>query len=300
MTNSFGQPPFDRPQNEEQPHSRFPPPADASVPPDPSSTQTPKERNIFAIVALICAVAGVGISFLNGGLVVGWLLLIIALILSVVSLTIGKKKRGVAIVALIVSVGGFTIAPLAFIALVRWSDEQNQRNNAFDFDYSEQAQATEETATARPQSSRENPLPMGSTIEDENWSVTINSVNFDGDYVIMAENAANSAPDPGKQYILVNITVTLKADIPNGSKPMADVEYVATDGTTSNPYDKIIALESAFKNTATVYQGGSITGDLIFEAPVATAAEGVLSARPERFGDKGPDPRKVDADNGST
>ncbi|HCG45872.1 hypothetical protein [Corynebacterium flavescens] len=246
MTNSFGQPPFDRPQNEEQPHSRFPPPADASVPPDPSSTQTPKVRNIQASVALI------------------------------------------------VSVGGFTIAWLAFIALVRWSDEQNQRNNAFDFDYSEQAQATEETATARPQSSRENPLPMGSTIEDENWSVTINSVNFDGDYVIMAENAANPAPDPGKQYILVNITVTLKADIPNGSKadipngskPMADVEYVATDGTTSNPYDKIIALDSAFKNTATVYQGGSITGDLIFEAPVATAAEGVLSARPERFGDK--------------
>ena len=94
---------------------------------------------------------------------------------------------------------------------------------------------------------------MGSTIEDENCSVTINGANIDGDYVIMAENAANLAPDPGKQYILVNITATLKADIPNGSRPMADVEYVATDGTTGNPYDEIVALDSAFENTASVY-----------------------------------------------
>lgn len=296
MTNTYGQAPSEMPHNSGQSNLTPAPPAAFGGAPASAPAMAPVQRNVVGIIALVCAVAGTVFSCVKGALILGWLLLPVAFILAIVALVIKNKKRGVAIAALIVSIVGFVLAPLVFLFVVGQA-----ANDAFGGDTVVSDSASDSTAGGAGSSlgaigsgasnngagsSRENPLPLGTTVQNDDWAVTINSVNFDGDALVAAGNPFNTPADPGKQYIVVNLTATLKADDSDGSSPMVDVEYVSRDGVTSNSYDNIVVLDSSFDSLSTLYQGASTTGDMVFEVPADSAAEGVLAVRPAVFGDK--------------
>lgn len=286
MTNIYGPTSPNAPDSAGQPGAYGQAPAPAPA--------VPAQRNVVGIIALVCAVLGVVLSCVEGALLLGWLFLPIAFILSIVALVIKNKKRGVAIAALIASILGFILAPLVFIFVVgQAADEAFGGDTTVSDSTGEQASSlgaigstSDSGATSALGGSRDNPLPLGTTIEDNEWAVTINSVNLDGDAVVAGANQFNTPADPGKQYIVVNLTATLKADDGDGAIPMVDVEYVSRDGVTSNAYDKVISVDNNFDGLSTLYQGASATGNMVFEVPADSAAEGVLAVSPGILSEK--------------
>ncbi|MGP5118273.1 DUF4190 domain-containing protein [Corynebacterium casei] len=268
-------------------------PTSTQAGPDPAST-----RNTLAIIALITAVLGVVFSCIEGALIVGWILLPISFVLSIVALVTKNKKKGMAITALIISIVGPIIAGVFFLSVVGESVDE-----AFGGETSVSSSSAGEKAPAEAGedkgkgdkaaaqggeagSIRENPLPIGVTIENNDWAATVNSVNLDGDDIVAAANSFNEPAGEGKKYIIVNITQTLKNDAPEGRMPDASVEYVSPDGVTHNSFDSMVTLENQFDSLTTIYKGASVTGDVAIAVPADTAGEGVLAIRPGMFGDK--------------
>src|SRR5699024_4362558 len=151
----------------------------------------------------------------------GWVFLPIAFVLSIVSLFMKNQKRGHGIAALIVSIVGTIIGMIVFIGVV---------GSAFDEAFNEEIHiqsptngdevqeledlVTDDEATDPAQTnqaeegSRDNPLPIGSTVSDSEWDVTINSVDLNATDAIMAENPLNDAPADGNTYIMVEVSAT--------------------------------------------------------------------------------------------
>src|SRR5699024_2284731 len=79
--------------------------------PHPQNTSHPgkKQRNIVGLIALIVVVVGFIFACIPGALIVGWILLPISFILSIVGLAMSGKTKGTSISALIVSIVGFIV-----------------------------------------------------------------------------------------------------------------------------------------------------------------------------------------------
>lgn len=91
-----------------------------NTPTDPYNYQpvvTPNAKNTLGIVALVIAIVGAIFACVPGALIVGWVLLPVAFILSIVALVQKDKKKGAGIAALIISVVGTIIGFLVFTAM---------------------------------------------------------------------------------------------------------------------------------------------------------------------------------------
>lgn len=250
------------------------------------------KRNIIGIIALVVAILGIIFSCVKGALIIGWVLLPIAFILGLVGLFGRDKKKGTAIAAVILSIVGTIIAVIVFVAVIGESfSEATGGDTSVSNDAPSADSASSEPDASDPGSSaagetRDTPLPLGTTIENDDWAVTVNSVNLDGTEQVAAGNPFNEAAPEGQQYIIVNITATLKKDVPEGTIPETTVEYVSPDGVTYNSYDHVVTMDSNFDNLGTLYQGASTTGDIAIAVPSSTVDQGVLAVRPAMFADK--------------
>lgn len=130
-------------------------------------------------------------------------------------------------------------------------------------------------------STREDPFPIGSTVEGTQWAVTINSVNLDADDVVAAADRSNPAAPDGTQYALVNITAAHTGT--DAATPAFTIRYVSADGTASTAYDPTVVVPGAFDSSAAVSQGAA-TGNLLLIVPTDAPETGVLSVEPERAG----------------
>lgn len=133
------------------------------------------ERNTIGIIGLVCAILGVIFSCIPGFLIIGWILLPAAFILGLVGLFPKGKKKGTAIAAVIVSIVGTIVAALVFLFVV---------GNAFDEAFNEEttvssngdasnavsngsAESDEQKLLDAGGVTRENPLPLGTTISSD-------------------------------------------------------------------------------------------------------------------------------------
>lgn len=247
--------------------------------------QQTQPRNTMAIVAFAVAVIGFIFACIPGALIVGWILLPIAFLLSIISFFM-KGKKGFGIAALIISVVGTIVGLFVFFALAA-----NAVDDALGGDSSVErpegsAGATDSGANS-DLGSRENPLPIGTKITQGDWAVTINSVNLNATDQVMAENSFNDAPEPGMQYMLVNLTAEYIGNDPQGSSPLTTINYVKSDGTTIDSYssDSIAVAPDSFDLTEKVYEGGSVSGNTAIAVPSDTAADGVLAVSVSMLGD---------------
>lgn len=226
-----------------------------------------------------------------GALIVGWVLLPIAFILAIVSLFIKDKPKGMGIAALILSIVGTIVGFVVFFAVVGSSFD-----NAFGSGDTKVAAptgeagsnaGTAENKTETKVGTRENPSPIGSVIESDDWRVVVNSVTLAASDAVTGANEFNDPPAEGSEYILVNYSSTYLGDDSNGQMPaLVSVEYVTADGTTINSFDKFVMVPEAMDTTSTLYKDGTATGNVAFEVPSAAASQGVLALRPGMFGDK--------------
>lgn len=142
---------------------------------------------------------------------------------------------------------------------------------------------------AAPIGTREVPLPIGSTVEDGDWKVTLNSVTLDATEAVAAENAFNEPAPEGYVYVLANLTIEYMGSEADGTVPMLIVEYVTTDGNTRTTYDDEVMMTvapDALDTLSTMYGGASLSGNLLFSVPAATAGEGVFAIQPDLLGSK--------------
>lgn len=268
---------------------------------EPTTEKRASSRNVLGIIALVTAVVGAIFACLPGALIIGWVLLPIAFILSLVSLFLKGKKRGTGIAALIVSVVGTVIGIIVFFAVVAdafddaFSDEttagEPSEANAEDSD-GQSGSDSEPAAAEGGESSadddlgtRTHPYPLGTDISSSDWTVSINSVDLDADAAIAAENQFNDEPEEGHIYILVNLTAEYTGNDAEGAIPMASISYVSPQGNTFNSYDMSVVEPDAFDSLTTLYEGASETGNIAIHVPSEGIEDGVLSVAPDMFAD---------------
>lgn len=261
-------------------------------------TRQPKTRNTVGIIALITAIVGAVFAMIPGALILGWILLPIAFILSIVSLFLKNQKRGQGIAALIISIVGTIIGFIVFFTVVATS---------FDEAFNEDAQITapveggdveesvtgenahdesENEASGGEEGTRDNPLALGSTISDSDWEVTVNSVDLNATEAVLAENPLNDEPAEGNAYIMANVTATYLGDDPGGASPGGvRVEYVSSEGNSFDTTASMVIVPEYFNRSETLYEGASTTGNFGVEVPLEEVENGNILLSPSMFGD---------------
>ena len=250
----------------------------------------PPRRNVVGIIALVCAVLGFIFACIPGALMLGWILLPIAFILGLVGVFM-KGRKWPAVAAIILSIVGTIVGAAVFIFVVGKAFDDSFNSDVTVSQGGEGAApngsaSPEEGKGNNPGDTRANPLPVGSTVESDEWAVTLNSVDLNATDAVLAENPFNEAPGADQTYALVNVTLAYKGDDPQGSTPMEIVSFVLPDGTTVNSYDTSAVAPEALDSLTTLYSGATVTGNVDFVVPAATAGEGVISIQPDPFSKK--------------
>jgi hypothetical protein len=127
----------------------------------------------------------------------------------------------------------------------------------------------ETTAGSLPAGTRDNPVPLGQGAEvGEGWTAVVNAVTLNANDQVAAANQFNEPPAANNVYVLANVTVTYNGA---AASDAAGVQFEAL-GTASNTvvtsYDHNAVPPDALQSTE-VFQGGSLTGNVLFEAPIA-------------------------------
>lgn len=260
---------------------RFAPASYSQYSPYPPAPEL--DSNPLGLVGFILAVVGTVLACIPGIMVVGWVLLPIAFIVSIVAVCLRGRKQGFGITGLVVSVVGALLAVVMFVVLIStvFSDVMDEISDA----QGSSGGALPHSGTPTPDAergTRADPLPWGTTVSDGEWEVTINSVDLDANAVVRAENEYSDPAPRGSTYILVNVTITYVGDDEDGDMPWTTIEYVTVDGETVTPYDgEHYAVTPDELDTITdLYPGGSTTGNVLLTVPADTAGEGVLTVEP--------------------
>lgn len=93
---------------------QLPPP----MPPADVSASAPKKTNVLALIAMVVAIVGFIFACVPGALIVGWVLLPIAFVLSIVSLFLKGDRKWMGVVGLVVSIVGTIVGFLVFFAVI--------------------------------------------------------------------------------------------------------------------------------------------------------------------------------------
>ncbi|TGD30811.1 hypothetical protein EB835_11400 [Brevibacterium sp. S22] len=242
---------------------------------------------MMGIIAFIVAVVGFIFACVPGALIVGWVLLPAAFLLSIISFFL-KGKKGFSIAALIISVVGTIVGILVFFFVVASSfDEAFSDEVSADTPVQEaDSAAVEEGGDAGEEGTRENPYAIGTKISTDDWDMTITDVTLDATDEVLAENEFNEAPDSGNQYMLIDVELTYKGDEPGGEMPMSTVEYVTSGGNTFDGLDDMVVAPNALDEMENLYNGASASGSVAIQIPTEDAESGVLAVSPDMFADK--------------
>lgn len=274
----------------------YPPP---SYPPQPyMQAPVPAKgvRNTLGLIAMIVAIVGFIFACVPGVLIVGWILLPISFILGLVAVFRQGETKWQAVTAIIVAVVGSIVGALVFVVVVADAvDEAVSSQTSAQAPVVAEAPAQDERAvTSQPEaaaeeqsSTRDNPLPLGTEVKSREWSVVVSSVTFDATDAVLAENMFNDPPQPGTEYIIVNYSVTYTGNDPNGQSPIfVGVNYVTADGVTIDGTESLVVAPQEIDRLTTLYNGGSVSGNIVLQVPSATAQDGVLAVEPGLIEDK--------------
>ena len=263
------------------PSSDFQPaPAPQGVQPE----QPKAKRNTLALVSFITAVVGFIFACIPGALILGWVLLPIAFVLSIVSLFMKGRGKGLGVAGLILSIVGTIVASVVFMVAVAGAVDDALSNGDVVAEQPAQTEGSEEGAAA--EGTRDNPYPIGTTITNDEWKVTVNSVTLDATDAVMAENEFNDPPADGYQYILVNATLTYVGTSEDGSMPDVSFDYVTATGETVDQFENWATGPDELDTLSTLYNGGTVEGNRVLSAPTESVEDGVLAVTPGIFGDK--------------
>ncbi|SJN21062.1 Basic proline-rich protein [Microbacterium esteraromaticum] len=260
-----------------------PPAGSQQLPPPPYTAPAPgvapvpaaKKNNVLALVALIVAAVGFLFACIPGALIVGWILLPIAFVLSIVSLFMKGDRKWMGVVGLVLSIVGTIVGFVVFFAGLSaaiddaFGGSETTVSQPVDAAAADDAAADDEKAEDKPadaaQGTRDNPYPLSSKISSDDWTVVVNSHTPDGAAAVAAGNQFNDKAPAGSHYELVNYTVTYTGD-ESGLAAEVGISFVTSAGNVLNSYDAMVVLEDGF-GLDELYNGASATGSDAFLVP---------------------------------
>jgi hypothetical protein len=150
------------------------------------------------------------------------------------------------------------------------SEEQNDETDNEDPDDEELEEPADEDVD-EPEGgdagSRDNPLALGETFEGDEWTVTINDVEFDADDAVAAENEFNDPAPDGFSYALIDASVTYTGEDSEMVMMGTEIAFVANSGETLQAWDSIAIAPNELDSSAELYQGGSAEGNVAIALP---------------------------------
>lgn len=277
----------------------------------------PGQRNTVAIVALVVAVVGFVFAVWEGAYLLGWILLPIAFVLSIVALAGRDKPKKMAVAALVISIVGTVAGVIAFMSsAARIVDEaftdtsptvvasepaddasrtapsqepaddaaaeQPAEDDAATEPAEGEAPAAEEEQPASELGTRAQPLALGSTIGTDEWQITVNTFTADATDEVLAANQFNEAPAEGSTYALANVTLT-RVGAESGTAFEVSFDYITAAGNVAGAHDSMTVAPDPL-GYEELFEGASVTGNVVFEIPAADA--GVLRVTPGFFADE--------------
>lgn len=128
-------------------------------------------------------------------------------------------------------------------------------------------------------STRTNPVPLGEAFNTgDGWTVTVNSFVPDANALVAAGNQFNDPPRDGMVYVSVNVTALYEGRDESRSGYDIGFKVLGSDNKAVGVASQ--SLDSRFDDSAEVYSGGAITGDVIFEVPLEQIDSIILVAEP--------------------
>lgn len=272
------------------------------------ASHRPRKTNAMAIIAFVMSIIGFVFACMPGALLLGWILLPIAFLLSIISFFLAGRGKGFGIAALIISVVGTIVGVLVFLFVVATSfdeafnpetttveessdeqpvmeDEGDDVAQGADEDPNAAQETEDEAAASAEQGSRANPYALGTTVESGDWELTVKSVDVDATDEVMAENPYNEEPGDGNQYLMASIELTYIGDDPQGAMPETDIRFVTAEGNTVDGYDSIAVVPDQLDEMTTLYEGATESGNIAFSVPSKDVENGEIVIAPTYFGD---------------
>lgn len=264
-------------------YPNVPSPYPGATPSDPNSYApaphaaaqglAPKKTNVVALVALIIAAIGFIFACIPGALLVGWILLPIAFVLSIVSLFLKGDRKWMGVVGLILSIIGTIVGFIVFFATLvtavddAFGDTETTVTQPADETETDDVVASdaEEPTDAAAQGARENPYVLGSQISSSDWTVLVNSHTADGAAAVAEGNMFNEPAPAGSHYEIVNYTVTYTG-AESGLASEVSLDVVTSAGNVVNTYDSFVSLSDGF-GFDELYNGAAATGSVAFLVP---------------------------------
>ncbi len=252
------------------------------VPPSPLQPQTlAKQSNAVGMVALILSIIGFVFACIPGALVVGWVLLPAAFVLSIVGLCLSGKSKGTSIAAVIISVVGVIVGIVVFFTVVA-----NAFHDAFDKSDLGKSDMSAPLPTSAEQSaddnqvgSRSNPFPIGQLVSNKEWQVTLGAPR-EAWATIAAENQFNNPAESGMEYWVVPVSATYTGDGTGNLVFDVTVKFVGSDNRTYD--DSCGVIPKPLSDVGALYKGGSAQGNVCVAVP--SGADGLWTVS-TGFGD---------------
>lgn len=263
----------------------------ASAPSNPPLSRSPvgvkshpQKSHALAWVALAVAVVGFIFACVKGALIVGWILLPVAFILSIVSFFL-KGRKWPAVTALILSVIGTIVGVVVFLTVVASSIEDatdgtqvttSEPTGGSDADRAQGGDAADGSAKssdggqgkpAGDAGTRGNPVHVGTTVHGANWDVTVNSVDLDGTKTVLKANMFNDKPKHGFKYAIVNLTITYRGD-DSGDTFEVGTAYVTGSGEVLESSDTMAVPPKPALGSKELYNGGTAKGNTVIAVPI--------------------------------
>jgi hypothetical protein len=252
------------------------------MPPSPLQPQVPaRQSNTVGLVALILSITGFVFACVPGALIVGWVLLPAAFILSIVGLCLSGKSKGTSIAAVIISIIGVIVGAAVFFAVV--ADAFHDAFGKSEFGKSDLSAPASTSPTRSDESSqggsRENPFPIGQSVHNEEWQVTLGAPHESG-AAIAAENQFNDPPDAGMEYWIVPVTATYTGNKTGNAGFDVSVKFVGSDNRTYE--NSCGVIPNPLNEVGALYKSGSAQGNVCMAVPAG--AEGLWTVSTS-FGD---------------
>lgn len=234
----------------------------------------------MGLIALVTGIVGFVFACIPGALVVGWVLLPIAFILGIVGVCLSGKTKATSISAIIVSIVGVVVGVVVFFVVVAdsFSDAFNESDMSPGASAPTVSGDDSEAADSGP-GSRTNPLQIGQTASNKEWSVTLGQPT-EAWSVVSAENQFNESPKPGMEFWMVPVRATYTGS-ETGNPFELRVEFVGSDNRTYT--DGCGVIPSPLTDVGELYPGGVAEGNVCVAVPAG--ADGLWTVQAGFIGD---------------
>jgi hypothetical protein len=136
------------------------------------------------------------------------------------------------------------------------------------------------------QGTRENPLPLGTTITlGTDWEVLVGPSTLDANSIIANENQFNAPAPEGFQYAILSLTFTYTGETSGTPWTDVSVDYISAAGNTHSSADHSAVAPDGLFSINELFPGATASGNVVIAIPSDGALDGVWRVEPSFLGD---------------